>query len=317
MVCRCTSLRHAQHDFLGHRLDARRQIHVALFDHAPPGARGGPPKSWSKPLVGHRQPLAIVEILHVHPEAAVGPQVDQVLANQVGVDGLAVGRQAHQLVFAAVDLEPAIIGERRVKQAERVGKRQLRATAAIRLPSPTPMVAVLHSPTPSTVRMAARSNGLGKNALAAWLSWWSVKTNWRGGRAVSSRCSKPAHVHLVLQPDRHRLPETPETRGREREIGFQQPVKLGQRLVVKGDVVQFRRLERRPPAGNTRRRWSGNAGSCFLRVNRSSCAAATMSPIHDQRRRAVVVKGRDAENACHVRESERQRNYLSRRPPLN
>jgi hypothetical protein len=36
---------------------------------------------------------------------------------------------------------------------------------------------VLHSPTPSTVRIAASSNGLGKKALAAWLSWWSVKSS--------------------------------------------------------------------------------------------------------------------------------------------
>jgi hypothetical protein len=30
------------------------------------------------------------------------------------------------------------------------------------------MVVVAHSPTPSTVRIAASSNGEGKNALAAW-----------------------------------------------------------------------------------------------------------------------------------------------------
>ena len=35
------------------------------------------------------------------------------------------------------------------------------------LPRPTPIVAVAHSPTPSIVRMAASSNGEGKNALAA------------------------------------------------------------------------------------------------------------------------------------------------------
>ena len=36
-------------------------------------------------------------------------------------------------------------------------------------------VAVAHSPTPSRVKMAASSNGDGKNALAAWDSWCSVK----------------------------------------------------------------------------------------------------------------------------------------------
>ena len=41
----------------------------------------------------------------------------------------------------------------------------------IRLPRPAPIVVVLHSPTPSSVRIAASSYGLGKKALAAWLSW--------------------------------------------------------------------------------------------------------------------------------------------------
>ena len=36
----------------------------------------------------------------------------------------------------------------------------------MRLSRPTPRVVVLHSPTPSRVRIAASSNGLGKNALA-------------------------------------------------------------------------------------------------------------------------------------------------------
>ena len=54
---------------------------------------------------GHRQPLAVVEVAHVHAERAVFLQVDQVLEDQVLVDRLAVGGQAHHLVFAAVDAE--------------------------------------------------------------------------------------------------------------------------------------------------------------------------------------------------------------------
>ena len=38
-----------------------------------------------------------------------------------------------------------------------------------------PQLAVVHSPTPSSVRMAASSKGLGWNALAAWDSWCVVK----------------------------------------------------------------------------------------------------------------------------------------------
>ena len=44
----------------------------------------------------------------------------------------------------------------------------------IELLRPTPIELVAHSPTPSKVRIAADSNGDGKNALAAWLSWCSV-----------------------------------------------------------------------------------------------------------------------------------------------
>ena len=40
-----------------------------------------------------------------------------------------------------------------------------------RLSRPKPQVVVLHSPTPSSVTIAASSNGEGKNALAACDSW--------------------------------------------------------------------------------------------------------------------------------------------------
>ena len=116
--------RHAQHDLLGHLLDARREVHVPLFEHGLRAARR-PAKQLVEPVVGHRQPLAVVEILHVHPEAAVRLQVDQVLEDQVLIDGLSVRGQAHQLVFAAVDLETAVVGERRIEQPQRMRELQL------------------------------------------------------------------------------------------------------------------------------------------------------------------------------------------------
>ena len=41
-------------------------------------------------------------------------------------------------------------------------------------PFPTPKDAVAHSPTPSTVRMAASSNGETRKHEAAWLMWCSA-----------------------------------------------------------------------------------------------------------------------------------------------
>ena len=67
-----------QHDLLGHRLDAGRQVHVPLLQRRLGSARRTAEQP-VKPAVGHRQPLAVVEIIHVQPEAAVGLEVDQVL----------------------------------------------------------------------------------------------------------------------------------------------------------------------------------------------------------------------------------------------
>jgi hypothetical protein len=108
----------------------------------------------------HRQALAVVEVRQVEPVAAVLAQVDQVLADLLLEARLAVGREPHQLVLAAVDLEAAVVGERRVEQAERVREADLLQQAQ-RLPSPTPTEVVAHSPTPSIVRIAASSNGDG------------------------------------------------------------------------------------------------------------------------------------------------------------
>ena len=69
-----------------------------------------------------------------------------------------------------------------------------------------------------------------------------------------------------------------EAARREREIGLEQPLELEERLVVEHDVVELAQ----PAAGlgqtigDRARRES--AASCFLRVKRSSCAAATMRP---------------------------------------
>ncbi len=87
---------------------------------------------------GHGQTLAVVEVVHVQPETAVGLEVDQVLVDRLPVDGPAVGGQAHQLVFAAVDLEAAVIGESRVEQPERMRELEMVRQRRIRLPAPVP-----------------------------------------------------------------------------------------------------------------------------------------------------------------------------------
>src|SRR3546814_16234682 len=69
--------------------------------------------------VDHGEAGAIVEVALVEPEAAVRLQVDQPFQDQVLEARLAIGREAHHLVFAGVDLEAGVVGEGRVQQPQR------------------------------------------------------------------------------------------------------------------------------------------------------------------------------------------------------
>ena len=84
------------------------------------GLRGGPPNSCGELLVRHAQAGAIVEVALVEAEGAVFLEVDDVVQDRVLELRLAVGREAHHLVLARIDLEAGVVGEGRVEQAERV-----------------------------------------------------------------------------------------------------------------------------------------------------------------------------------------------------
>ena len=60
------------------------------------------------------------------------------------------------------------------------GKR-ISLMTSILFPRPMAMVEVVHSPAPSTVRMADSSKGEVKKLLAAWLTWWSANRNLERG----------------------------------------------------------------------------------------------------------------------------------------
>jgi hypothetical protein len=69
----------------------------------------------------------------------------------------------------------------------------------------------------------------------------------------------------------------PEALRRARDVGFEQPLEFDQRLLVKAHVIDpidaDAALAQAVVDGAT-----GNRASCFFRVNRSSWAAATISP---------------------------------------
>ena len=160
--------RHAQHDLLGDLLHRGGKIHVPLRELGLRIARRAAEK-----LVElrrrHGEAGRVIEVALVEPEGAVVLEVDHVVEDEVGVLGLAIGREAHDLVLARIDLEAGVVGEGGVQQAEAVRPADL-ALCLERIASPIDTDVVAHSPTPSIVSTTASSNGEGKKAEAAWLS---------------------------------------------------------------------------------------------------------------------------------------------------
>ena len=118
--------------------------------------------------------------------------------------------------------------------------------------------------------------------MAAWLG---------GARQNNSRCRQSNSAskcrssslkqsfleQLLAQPDRHCHAEGAEALRAIREIGLEQALELQERLVVEDDVINVAEID---PASLRQYRSAllGKFASNFLRVNRSSCAAATTRP---------------------------------------
>src|SRR3954463_15889115 len=76
---------HAEHALFGDALDAGGEVHVPLIERRLGLTRRSAEEA-VEGLVRHREALAVIEILHVEPEAAVGLQVDEVLENLLSVN---------------------------------------------------------------------------------------------------------------------------------------------------------------------------------------------------------------------------------------
>src|SRR5262249_25653820 len=60
--------------------------------------------------------------VEVKAKRAVGLEVDQIVVDEPGVFRGSVGGEPHHLVLPGIDLESGVIRERRIEQAEAVGK---------------------------------------------------------------------------------------------------------------------------------------------------------------------------------------------------
>ncbi len=118
--------RETHHHLLGDLLDGEREVRVPLRTAGLGPAPLHPEQPLPAPYVDDGAAAVEGEVPHVEDERAVLAHVDEPFQDQfaqgVGLrgTGVAVGRQSHQLVLAAVHLEPAEMGHRRVQQAEGV-----------------------------------------------------------------------------------------------------------------------------------------------------------------------------------------------------
>ncbi len=284
-------LRHSHDDLLAHHLNGSGQIHLSLCDPRLGLARR-PAEQLVEGPVRHGEPGEVVEVLLVEPERAVLLQVDQLVQDQIHVLRLAVGRQAHDLVLARVDLEAGVVGEGGVEQPEGIRPMELLVQLDI--------VASAH---------AER----GRGPLAHPVHGEDRRLLERGGEEGARRVGLVVlgeqdlalvvegvadlliHVELVLDPQRPRLQERAEPGGHDAQVGLEDALELEKRLVVEANVCQIGRLDVRLPqtiAGRVHgeRRVTLLAGEALLLRGGHDLA------VPQQAGGAVVVEGRDPED---------------------
>src|SRR6266850_2231850 len=116
-------LRHLQHHFFRYHLNTAGEIHLSLSDSRLRISRWAA-KKFGKRAVSHSQTLRITEELVVHLEAAVFPNLQQLIFNYRDIFWFSIWRQSHHFVLAAVDLEPGVVSEGAVEQSQAVRETQ-------------------------------------------------------------------------------------------------------------------------------------------------------------------------------------------------
>ncbi len=230
--------RHREHDVFGDDLDRRRKVELALGD-LRFGRTRRSAEQVGEAAVRHREPGEVVEVLHLHAERAVGPQVEQVLTDGVGVDRLPVRREPHELVLARVHPEAAEVGERGVEEAERVGEVEL----ALQLD----VVAATHpdaagGPLPHAVegedrRALERRREERARRVALVVLGEPEVLGHRCPDALQPALDLVGDPELLTRERRHRRRERADALGADAQVRLEQTDERGDRLVVVHDRV--------------------------------------------------------------------------------
>ena len=287
-----------QHDLLRYRLDRGGEVHVLLGQELF-GRAARPAEQRGELVVRHAQAGAIVEVGLVEAEGAVFLEVDDVVQDRVLELRLAVGRQAHHLVFAGIDLEARVIGEGRIEQPERVREVDLAQHLELVALAPAqrrggPFADAVHAQDGGLL-VGRGEEGRGGVALVVFAEQQPLLPVEVRLPLLHLVAQQRLLEQLLLQPQRHGHAERIEAARRVGEVGLEQAFELQERLVVEGDVVDVGELDARRIEA-VLHGVLGKARIVLLAGEALLLRRTDQMPILDQRRGAVVIEGGDPQH---------------------
>src|ERR1700730_11639986 len=290
---------HAYNRLVEHRFDRGSEIDVTLLKQFVWGARW-PAEQTIKAAVGHPQPDAIVEVFLIEMKGSVGFEVDQMLEDGIGVSGLAIRRQSHNLVLAGIHLEAGVVGEGRVKQAKRVREMDFLAHLdAVISANPDarggPLSNTVHCEDQRLLERR-RIESAGRVALVMLGEQQLVLPVEVGRPRFAQHAKKVLLQQFLLEPHWQSHAERGKPPRREGEIGLEQPFELDKRLLVKNDVIEL--VESQAALVETIANGKLGIARVLLFAGKPLFLRRSNDmTVLDQRRSTVVIKGRDPENA--------------------
>ena len=210
--------------------------------------------------------------------------------------GVAVGGQPHELVFAAVDLEAAVVGEGRIEQAQGVGKLELPQDGELPAPAEADGGG---GPFPHPVHREDGGLGKGRRIEGGGGVGQVVFREKDRGLAVSHLgqffLEQGAHQELFFDPHRHGHQKAPEPPGGKPVVGLQQALELEVGLVIEGHGAQVgepqARLRHDIGQGIGR-----EGGVVLLAGEPLLLGRGDDLAVHQEGGGAVVIKGGETEN---------------------
>ena len=291
---------HVQHDLLADLLDGGGDVELPLA-HPGLGLAGRAAEELVERPVRHAQPVVVGEVLHVELEGAVLLEVDHLLHDAVEVHGLPVGGEAHHLVLGAVDLEAEVVGEGAVEQPQAVREADLLEHRDVGAPADAeggggPLADAVHGED----RRLLEGGGQEARGGVAHVVLGEEDRPLVGLQLLAD---DRGHPQLLVEPDRHRLPEGVEGPREGGHVGREHPLELEQRLVVEADRVELLGLDARL-VEHVLDRAVGEVRVVALAGEALLLAGGHHHPVLEQGGGGVVVEAGDPEDVGRRRPSE-------------